>query len=92
MVESSVTGSISGFRASGKLRKEASVGLERLPRRIVTPNAMNVSAVLRLHSHKRQNIVHDVKDMQALERSVRRLLEIALPRAPEAFIFFLWSH
>jgi hypothetical protein len=51
---------------------------------------MVVSAVFRLHGHKSQNIVHDVKNVQALERSVRRLLEIALSRAPEAFIFFLW--
>jgi hypothetical protein len=35
--------------------------------------------------------VRDMKNVQALERSVRRLLEIALSRAPEAFIFFLWS-
>ena len=52
---------------------------------------MIVSTVLRLHGNKSQYIVHDVNDVQALERSVRRLLKITLPRAPETFVFFLWS-
>jgi hypothetical protein len=78
------------FRASGKLREKAGVSLERLPRRIVAPDAVNVMAVLRFQGHVRKHIVHNMKNVQAFESSVRRLLEIALTRAPKAFIFFPW--
>ena len=63
--------------------------LERLPCRVIASNAIDVIAVLRFQGHVRKHIMHNVKNMQALESSVRRLLESALVRAPEAFVFFL---
>jgi len=65
------------------------MSLERLPCRAVAPNAIVVLTVPRFHGHKGKHIMHDEKDVQTLESSVRGLLEVAIPRAAKAFVVLL---